>query len=372
MVKNFIYLSAHRNYVLTLYRHTLRNASLKCSSIHLQCRIRKIVKDLLFKHRFDKSSWSVHRLLQQMAELNRHLKSGEVVEAWSILTRYSRQKKPVKRSAVTKELELFTKPTPEVNIQNATEQRELQIMGDYISRNQQRGRLPRHIPNEYKVKLLLPLALHEKDVLRLNRIQHQLSKGPPRSTLTSTSAGSGKIWFVRSAVNKAKRQSKALGIFIRQEKKRAQKRLNGWEACKVNAVWALHEAIWEQSLDNGTPLSLNPEKYLHLLSGSLEDLRAPEKKEQSCPPKVLEWLSPINDVMMSLRKANSDAASSYRKHREEQLLNDGELDYYQTQNDKVYTGRVQRFEKLVKTELPYVVPFVPGRDLRSILTKYRL
>lgn len=373
-MKNFIYLAAHRGYVLTLYRHTLRNAAANCSSIHLRSRVRKVVKDVLFKHRFDKSSWSVHRLLEQMVKLNEYMKKGEMKQVWSLLTPYTKQKKPIKDSPVTRQLKLLSVKECNNNDQSPTEQREMQILSEYIKRNQRRGRLPHHISNEYKLKLLLPLALHERDVLKLSRIQHQLSKGPPKSTLTFTSAGSGKIWFVRSAVNKAKNQSKGLGVFIRQEKKRAQKRLNGWEACRINANWALHEAIWEQALEDGTLLKFSPEEYLHILSGSLEDDKTPAKRqpEKNCPPKVFEWLNPINEVMASLRKKNSDASLSYRVHREENLLNNGEFDYYQSQNQKVYTNRVKRFENLVRTKLPYVVPFIPGRDLRSILAKYRL
>lgn len=332
-----------------------------------------MVKSTLYKHRFDKSSWSAHRLLQQLIKLNELLRLGNTDQVWAMLTPYTKQKKPVKASPLTRELEIISASAVS-SPQSPDEQRQLQVLGDYVKRHQERGRLPRHIPKCYGLKLLLPLALHEKDVLKLNRVQHQLSKGPPRSTLTFTTAGSGRIWFVRSAVNKAKNQSKALGVFIRQEKKQAQKRLNNWETCKENAIWALHEALWEQCIEDGTLLAFTPNEYLHNLSGSLEDESTPikTKKKNKCPPKIIEWLSPINEVMMSLRRENSEAAVSYRKHKEKTILESGQLDYFQHQNEKVYANRVKRFENLVKKRLPYVVPFIPGRDLRTLLAKYRL
>lgn len=291
-----------------------------------------------------------------------------------MLTTLGNKKKTRSKKPVTKALNRLAKSASTVEVQDSSHQREAQILAKYISRQQEHNRLPRHIPSEYKMKLLLPLALHENDVQRLGRIQAQLSKGPPKCFVTSTAAGSGKIWFVRSAVNKGKRQSKQLGIFLRYEKKQAQKRLNHWENCKENANWALHEAIWEQCLEDQTFPRFAPEEYLRLLNFSLDDEQLPKASEKAerCPTKVAEWLQPIKDSMKLLAQTNSKKNELFRRHRNTVLLGGGQFQFYEKQGDKLYARRISRFENLVRNELPHVVPYIPGRDLQSLLNKYRL
>ncbi|QLL32706.1 hypothetical protein HG536_0D02280 [Torulaspora globosa] len=374
MVQNFSYLSRHKAYVLALYRYTLRATASRCSSVHLRCRIRNTLRDIMSKHKHDKSSWTVFRLLEKMGKLNKCLKQGDVQQVWSMLTAMGKKKKPHSKKPVTHALREFSQSAPGTESLSLVEQRESHMLAQYISRNQQHGRLPRHIPHEYQMKLLLPLATHEKDVEKLRMIEAQLSKGPPKCFLTSTAAGSGKIWFVRSAVNKGKRQSRNLGIFLRREKKLAQKRLNYWESCKNNANWALHEAIWEQCLEDGTILHFAPEKYLRSLNLSLDDDENPVPlwKDRECPAKVVEWLQPIKDAMDSLARINLDRKESFKKHRDDVLLTGGQFEFYKNQGNKLHARRVKRFEHLVQDELPYVVPYISGRDLRSLLSKYRL
>lgn len=328
----------------------------------------------MFKHKHDKSSWTVFLLLQKMCKLNRFLQQGDVQQVWSMVTAVGKKKKPSSKKPVTKALKELSQQRPTTDELSLVQQQESNILAQYISRHQEHGRLPRQIPREYRMKLLMPLALHEKDVQKLSRIQDQLSKGPPKCFLTSTAAGSAKIWFVRSAVNKGKRQSKLLGVLLRHEKKQAQKRLNHWEACKVNANWALHEAIWEQYLEDETIIKFAPEKYLHSLNLSLDDEQVPSalEKDQKCPTKVVEWLWPIKHAMSSLAEINSDKKQLFKRHRDDVILNGGQFEFYKDQGHKLHARRINRFEDLVRNELPYVVPYIAGRDLRSLLTKYRL
>ncbi|QLQ79581.1 hypothetical protein HG537_0C02280 [Torulaspora globosa] len=372
MVQNFSHLSSHKAYVLALYRYTLRATSSRCSSVHLRCRIRNTLRDMMFKHKHDKSSWTVFRLLEKMSKLNKCLEQGEVQQVWSMLTAMGK-KKPCKKP-VTNVLRDLSQSVPSTDTVNVVEQRESHILAQYINRGQQQGRLPGHIPREYQMKLLLPLAIHERNVEKLGAVQSQLSKGPPKCFLTSTAAGSGKIWFVRSAVNKGKRQSRNLGIFLRREKKLAQKRLNHWEACKKNANWAVHEAIWEQCLEDGTILDFAPEKYLRSLNLSLDDDESSVQlvKDRECPTKVIEWLQPIKDAMDSLARINQERKESFKKHRDDVLLTGGQYEFYKNQGNKLYARRVKRFGNLVQNELPYVVPYISGRDLASLLSKYHL
>lgn len=328
----------------------------------------------MFKHKHDKSSWTVFRLLEKMGKLNKCLEQGDVQQVWSMLTAMGKKKKPYSKKPVTHALREFSQSAPSTDSLSLVEQRESHILAQYISRHQQHSRLPRHIPHEYQMKLLLPLAMHEKNVEKLGIVEAQLSKGPPQCFLTSTAAGSSRIWFVRSAVNKGRRQSRKLGIFLRREKKLAQKRLNHWEECKNNANWALHEAIWEQCLEDGTIPDFAPEKYLRSLSLSLddEDSPVPQWKNRECPTKVVEWLQPIKEAMDSLARINRDRKESLKKHRDDVLLTGGQFEFYKNQGNKLYARRVKRFENLVQNELPYVVPYIPGRDLPSLLSKYRL
>lgn len=377
MAQNFIYLSSHRTYVSALYRHTLRNAHKCCYSVHLRNRVKKVVKEVILKHRYDKSSWSIYSMLHKMKKLNEHLNKRELKKVWSILTPFTKQKKPLRSLNLIKELKNISNSTNHDALPSAMSIREREVLKKYINRKQEVNGLPHFIPNEYKLKLLLPIALHEDALLKLGRIEHQLSKGPPRVVLSHTSSAGGQMWFLRSALNKGKRQSKALGTLLRQEKKKAQKRLNDLGKCKDNAKWALHEAIWEQSLDDGTIPVYSLEKYLDALTPPMSDVnnnRKSSRKEAnfSCPLRITEWLEPIAKTMNSLERTTLERAAYFKDYKNRVLLNGGLAKNLEVKSDNMYAKRVRRFKSLVKNEIPLVVPFVPGRELPTLLAKYRL
>lgn len=315
-------------------------------------------------------------MLHKLKKLNENLNKRELKKVWAMLTPFTKQKKPLKSLNVFKELKNISNSTKTDALESAKSIKERDILTRYIIRKQAINRLPHFIPNEYKLKLLLPMALHEDALLKLSRIEHQLSKGPPRVVLSNTSSTGGQMWFLRSALNKGKRQSKALGTLLRQEKKKAQKRLDDLGRCKENAKWALHEAIWEQYLDDGAIPVYNLEKYLDVLTLVTSDVNknrrsGRKEKDFACPPRVSEWLEPINITMNSLERTTLERAAYFKDYKNRVLLNGGFAKTLEEKSENMYAKRVRRFKGLVENGLPLVVPFVPGRELSVFLDKYR-
>lgn len=370
MVQNFIYLSEHRQCVLHLYRHTLRNSKQCCHSQHLIRRIKKITRQTIVKHRYDKSSWSVHFYLQKLYELNYLLIQRDVKTAWDLLTDVSKSKSKSKSkrsstrsSKILNALQDLHRSKQLKGLQDPQVVREQQILKDYIKREQTQNHLPRFIPEEYKVKLLLPLALHAKAMLKLNSIHGKLVEGPPKVFLTHTIPVGHRIWFVRSALNKKKRQSKALGTLIRREKREGHKRWDYLSQCKSNAYWAQQEANWEQLIENKAIPLLNLNKYL--------DSQIIGRRKTTCPPQLAHWLEPISYSIQHLSEINAKKAAYFKDYRNKVLLNGGQVRYFENKSLTMYQRRVERFKKMTKNDLPYVVPFFKKRDLPSTLTKYR-
>ncbi|CAR29366.1 ZYRO0G06974p [Zygosaccharomyces rouxii] len=370
MVQNFIHLPEHRQCVLHLYRHTLRNSKQCCHSQHLINRIKKITRQTIVKHRYDKSSWSVHFYLQKLYELNHLLIQRDVKTVWNLLTDVSKSKSKSKSkksstrsSRILKALQDIHQLKQDKGLQDPQIVREKLILNNYIKREQARNHLPRFIPEEYKTKLLLPLALHTVAMARLNSIHGKLVEGPPKVFLTHTTPMGHRIWFVRSAFNKKKRQSKTLGILIRREKNEGHKRWDYLRQCKSNAYWAQQEANWEQLIENKIVPQFDLNRYL--------DSQSIGKKKIECPPQLAHWLEPIGYSIQKLNQINADKAAYFRNYKNRVLLNGGQALYFENKSITMYQRRVKRFQQMVQNDLPYVVPFFPGRDLLSTLTKYR-
>lgn len=370
MVQNFGELASHRLYVLTLFRHTLRNANRYCYSVHLRNRIHKVVKTVIWKHRFDKSSWTVYSLLKKLLFLNEQLTHGDVWAVWPMLTQFSKKKKPFHGSELATIVKQLKTDNPVSALRNIEEERQRHILARYINHQQGNNRLPHNIPEEYKVKLLLPMAMHEDAMLRLLKIQHQLNKGVPKVFLTHTSAGSSRIWFVRSALNKSRVQSKALGVLLRAEKKKSQKRLDALERCRQNAVWALEEAIWEQALEGDICSHRDVSRHLSELQNSVVE-RSHQTDSDIEPTKLQMWLNPIKEVMNMLTNQQQEKMRFFRNYKDEVLVNGGRFKMWERKSHLMHDRRVKRFKQLVKSELERVSPFLSGHDLPSLLNKYK-
>lgn len=318
----------------------------------------------MLKHRYDKSSWNVHFYLQKLRELNLLLVRRDVKAVWDLLTKIAKKKKAPKSSKILGALQELDKAKKAINVIAPKCTREMGILNNYIRREQAHNRLPHIIPEEYKMKLLLPMALHARAMIRFDSVRSKLSRGPPKVTISHTATMGSKIWFVRSALNKKKRQSKALGVLIRREKRQSRNRWEALTSCKVAAGWALQEAIWEHLIQWGSIPAFDLEKYLE--PSSLE-----ERKSQSFPV-VEEWLAPIQESFLRLKELNRAKVAYFRNYKDDILLKGGQMQYYGHKSEAFHHERLQRFRKMANTDLPYVVPFIPGHDLSSIMAKYRL
>lgn len=369
MVQNFIHLPEHRKCVLQLYRHTLRNCKEFCHSQHLIHRIKRVTRETIIKHRYDKSSWSVHFYLQKLHDLNKLLFQRDVKSVWVLLTDVSKSKSKSKKprktrtSKILNALQNIDKSKHIKGLQDPQIVRERLILHNYIRREQARNRLPRIIPEEYKIKLLLPLALHARAMVKLNSIHGKLIEGPPKVFLTHTIPVGHRIWFVRSALNKKRRQSKALGSLIRREKHEGHKRWNYLRECRSNAYWAEQEANWEQLVMGEKIPLFDLKNYL--------DSQTVSRKKVECPSHLTDWLEPIGYSLQILNQTNLKKAIYFKNYKDRVLLNGGQAQFFANKSLTMYQKRTNRFKQMVQNDLPYVVPFIPGRDLPSTLTKHR-
>lgn len=371
MVSHFSSLNQHRTYVLHWYRYTFRNIPKSTNSIHLQNRLKSVIKKIASKHKPDRSSWSIYRLLTQLRDLNTNLVNGNSREAWMMLTPYTKQKKP--NHGLKKPITSVVTPQ-----QDPEYVRQMGILNKYITKKQETLQLSGNVCAEYRLKLLLPLALHEHFLRKLHSIEYQLTHGPPSTYLSYTAAGRSHVWFVRSAVNKGERQSKALGRLIRAEKKRGQKNLDYWKDCKNNATWAWEEAVWEHYLDTGSVIKGNPIKYLTSKKNSVsmnevQVNKLPQKNraDQMMDSKyVYEWLAPIKESLDILEDKSIGRAKELAGYKDK-LISSGQVKYFDEKSKTIYQKRLLRYKKMKDDDLPYVVPFIPGRDLPTVMEKHK-
>ncbi|CDH10861.1 related to Required for respiratory growth protein 1, mitochondrial [Zygosaccharomyces bailii ISA1307] len=331
--------------------------------MHLVHRIRKIVKQILVKHRWDKSSWSVHHHLQKLHELNHLLVRGHLKAVWDMLTLITRKKKTPGSSRIIAGLQKIEMKKTNIMSSSPKCSREMGILNKYIKREQAHDRLPHNVSEEYKMKLLLPMALHASALGKLNSIQKKLSQGPPKVMINHTATMGGRIWFVRSALNKKKRQSKALGMLIRREKRQSRNRWEALESCKATANWALQEGIWEHLIQQGSILKFDLDQFLE--SFDLDEKHQP-------PSSLREWLTPVREAVIKLKQINRAKVVYFRNYKNNVLIKGGQAQYYTDRSENFHRERLQRFQEMAKKDLPYVSPFIFGHDLPSVMAKYRL
>ncbi|CAI1819149.1 hypothetical protein SEUBUCD646_0B01950 [Saccharomyces eubayanus] len=365
MAHNFGRIPSHQCYVLNLYRTILRNIPKNCHSYAFQKEIKSNLSRQLTKHKHDKSSWSVYILLNKFNQLNNYLLEGKLQEIKHLIQPLKKVSKQLKTTRILKTLNDLGNGN---SLQSPEEIRELHVLSTYIKQKQNLGLLPNCIPKEYKLKLLLPLALNESACVKLYNIHQKLEKGSPSARLSYTKEGRNQIWFVRSPINKGKRQSKMLGILIRQERKDSQKNIDDLNFCESNASWALHEAIWEEYLESKRIIEINLAKYLEY---NIDNPKKPARyNPASQNKKINEWVDPVREVIFNLQAKSIQKVEYYNDYKEKLLSKDGQLAYFDKLSKAMYAKRLESFEKMAEEALPYVTPFIPKKDLLNALTKY--
>ncbi|SCU78332.1 LADA_0A05138g1_1 [Lachancea dasiensis] len=362
MVLHFSQIPRHRTYVLHWYRYTLRNCTKYVHSVHLQQRVRRVTKVTMLKHKSDKSSWNVYKLLRDMKRINSLLVKSKTEKVWRLLTTYmgksSRRKK---------------RPSPSVDFmatnkgptQDPERVKSSKILADYLTEKQGKLQIPSNICDKYKAQLILPLALHEHALRKLQRIEFKLAAGPPKVSLNYTAAGKARIWFVRSALNKGRRQSRALGRLIRSEKRKAQKNLDYWGHCQENSYWAWHEALWENLMETGCFITGGPEQFMSWDSKSVKRVGTAE-----CNDTLNEWLEPIKHSIAVLHTQSTTAAKYYENFKHGSVLQ-AQRHYFTEKALTVFMNRKRRYNKMLQEELQFTVPFFKKQNLPSIMKSYK-
>ncbi|CUS21213.1 LAQU0S02e08614g1_1 [Lachancea quebecensis] len=359
MVLHFSCSTRHRTFVLHWYRYTLRNVNRQTFSWHLKARVKDITRITLVKHKSDKSSWSVYTLLRDLRTLNGFLRNKKTAAAWRLLTLYS------KKSPKTQTSPPSTALQQSPPLQDPETVRNNHIIHSYVAERQQKNLLPQEISAEYKTLLLLPLALHYHSLKKLHIIESKLAQGPPKVSVNYTSAGKARIWFLRTAVNKNKRQSKALGQIIRREKRKSQKNLDYWEKCRVNGIWAWHEAAWEHLMETNTVLTGSPAKYF-----DAERTRKHIASEDTSLKAVAEWLDPVFSSLDMLQAQSAEQAAYFEKYKHNTVLQ-GQQQYFARKSDKMYENRKKRFKSLLEDDLPFVTPYFCKRNLAAVMKSHK-
>ncbi|AGO13317.1 AaceriAFR174Wp [[Ashbya] aceris (nom. inval.)] len=337
MAKPFTHYAAHRHLVLSWYRYTFRITDYVPISSLLRRQAREVVRETMLKHRGTQSSWRVLQLLEDMKRLNSYLAAADIEGAWQMVKKYAAKPK-------TQE-ELL--PMPAKHYSDPNKDKEAHYYWRYHQELKSKHLLPAVIPKDYMEKLIAPLARHASDLRTLDVVQRELQR-PPKTYLSYTMVGSDRLWFVRSAVNRKKRQSRRLTAIIVTMRKAAQRSLDQSNRLKEEAVWASQEAAWEQLLATGTLPS----------NGAKSDWQPGQA-----------WLEPYEAafrILLTNRTRRTQKLQRYGAH-----LSRLQLPYYSKCSAAMHARRAKRFECFQK-ELHTVNPFVPGRDLGSLLSKWRM
>lgn len=373
---HFSGISAHRSAVLTLYRHTLRNTNNYLYSKGFANSIQNEITKRIRRNRKEISSWATRTQLETLSKLNDLVLKCNWDEVKKLLIESNagssvREKvnNDPKIANLNNILNVLTPlVTPKENPSNTKEYKtEMNILSDYCKRKQLKQLLPRGMSKEYKRKLLLPIAMHEHGLKQVGAIARQLKKGPPPAYLSYTMEGKSKIWFVRSAVNKHKNQSKALGRLIRETRFQHQSEIDTVALChSFHGYWALEEAQWEGMLE--TQLDEPPRYKINSLEQFLK-----LRDVGGIPQNVIEWLQPLKDVIKSMQDDSNKRVEYFEKFKKENLIDGGQYDYYQKESDEMYWKRKERFEKMIKEQIPYTNPFYKNKEnnLISILKHKR-
>lgn len=376
MRTHFSKLEVHRNYVLTLYRNTLRHIQ-NVQSGYLKYRTMKLICTEVKKHKDDKSSWSIYKRITSLQSLYNSLKANDPTKANTVLTEYRHSiKKPrSKIKGILKSIESEINTTS--HFQDNKRLARLSLLDTYIKRKQSCNRLPKDIPQEYKTRLILPLALHERGLMNLERLKTSLMKGKYHTKLSYTMAGKTRIWFVRSYVNKKRKQSVKLRNLITYEKKKNLITLRRLEELQKNSYWAMHEAIWERYLDDGHLHKADLNRYMKNMQlqdkstkqvPSVPNTHVSSRAVTKCM-RLREWLLPLAKINVELENSCTATERKYLANKQKLLHRNSSLEYYKIQSQKVYNNHMKKYQKMLKDDLPFANPFIEERSVPEILRK---
>lgn len=371
MVQHFSKLAAHRSYVLCLYRANLRNIKRFIKPPAFKKKLKATLVGTIKKNKGNLSSWDVYKLLSDMSTLQKLVQGGDTVEL-SKLAEIPLQENLDSTYHINK-LKEANELLNSINGQTETSRevlREKTILDRYIKGQQKMNLLPKVFPKRFKDDKLLKIALHENAIQKMNRIHNTLIRGPPKVLLSYTTCGKSKIWFIRSALNKKKNQSKALTSIILRERTQHQKRIDSIKHCHDNAYWAVHEAQWEDYMNTGLLQKVDITKQLKKLS-----LRQKKVVDKNVDPinlkyvsNIDKWLDPIRYSLEYMASRGLQRSLHFKKYKTRLLTNKKHIEFYERKSSEMYENKVKRY-KMILNALPHVNPFGPGQDLPSILAK---
>ncbi|EDO16281.1 hypothetical protein Kpol_1053p18 [Vanderwaltozyma polyspora DSM 70294] len=374
MTSHFSSLPAHRSYIFSLYRDVLRNIHRCCYSVELQNILTSKLNLTMKQQKGTMSSWKAHSKIKELEELNDRLINRDLPYLKELINNLSGNKinstQPNQYVQDLKEATNLINEYHSNNSQSIETIKKMDILNRYIKTKQSKHLLPKEISNVYKESLLLPFAIHEDSIYKLNKLHNQLIRGPPRVRLTNTKAGKITIWFLRSALNKKDRQSKKLKLRIAKEKQKHQQRIDNIKTCEKYAYWALLEASWESLLNTGKLPTININKTINNLSTlDNEDININRKNNHHIKDiHVKEWIEPITYSIKQLVDKEFERKCHYENYKKIILYgkNNGLIDFFENKTKVMYARRVSRY-KTVVNGLPFIIPTIPRRDLRTAL-----
>ncbi|KAK5959012.1 Rrg1p PWA37_003689 [Arxiozyma heterogenica] len=372
-MSHFSSLQAHRKSVLTLYRHVLRNINHNLYSIGFANAIKNELNTTIRRFKNQKSSWTIYAQLKHLNELNNNIIDHNLDEVKTILksrkqrlSRLQMKPKTLRDSQLAILHNIVKQLTPWVTpSENPTNTREyktqMNILSDYCQKKQKLQLLPTGILKKYKRELLLPIVLYEYGLKQINKISRQLAKGPPPTYLSYTMEGKSKIWFVRSAVNKHKNQSKGLGRIIRETRRRHQSEIDSIDLChRFHAFWAVEEAKWEQMIDTNSNCLHN--KTAQKDNNITLDKYMKLKGNSQLSPLVNEWLQPLKMVIEKIEQDSRKRSQYFEDFKKNRLIDGGQYDYYKKEAENMYWKRKERFEKMIIERIPSTSPFYRNKE----------
>lgn len=321
------------------------------TSESLKSELKVTLTSTLRSNKNHKSAWFVRSLLCDLARLNDVLRLSDNAKLLAMINKYK-----VERSLTEDKKcgELYMSDSPTTGSEAA-------LVNSYLAECYKMRRIPRNIPQAHIDSLIKPLARHESYTRVLHSVENKLMKGPPKAYLTYTMGGQSKIWFVRSDVNRKRRQSKELGRLIRYARSVSQKNLDVYRESEKILDWAWHEANWEHFLAHNRPLenSIQTIRKDFRRTGNISNL-----------PSVYDWVTPVLKSMQQLNKSNIELQRRFKRDRDH-LLASKTLDYFGSLSSKIYVSRLKRCVDL-KADLAVTNPFTIENNLGALLRKYKL
>lgn len=327
---------AHRNSVKCLYRYILRDCNKTISSISFQDAVKDTVRDELKSYARCKNTVTVCSKLQDLEQVHRYVIDGELLKLKRFLVDNTNREeeddggdrvlsdKMDSINSIREQIDRLHEPRQ----MDPEDSRKISMLSKYLSDYyNSSGAKVKHccegVPKEVQKQLLLPLAVRAHYTRCMENIKRQLQKGPPTVQISWTGVGKSKICFIRSAINKGKRQSKDLTNIIIQERIRYQKEIDSIQYMTNHSLrWAQYESQWERMLTE----TINGER-----------LRRWDH---------LEWTNIYREIIGQIESRQKERAEKFKLKRDELIK---EVPKYQERVDKMYQKRCARFQELQDT-----------------------